>query len=162
MEEIKNTKITKAVVNKVEKLAKELFELMGTSVEFEVKEDKENEAILVDIDAKDETGLLIGHRGETISAIQAALGMMMRQETDGWVRVLVNVGDWREKQENYLRDLAVQASSRARETGESQPLYNLNASQRRIVHMVLSEEKDIETESHGEGKDRYLVVNLKK
>lgn len=162
MEETKNIKITKKVIETVKKLAKELFSLMGTDVDFEVKEDKENEAVLVDIDAKEETGLLIGHRGETISAIQAALGMMLRQELGGWVRVLVNVGDWREKQENYLSDIAMQAASRARETGESQPLYNLSASQRRVVHMALSEEKDIETESHGEGRDRYLVVNLKK
>lgn len=155
-------KVTKKAVATVKELAEELFTLMGVDVEYEVVEDKNNNAVFVDIDAEEETGLLIGHRGETIAAIQAALGMMARQKTGDFIRIIVNVGDWREKQEDQLRSLAEQAAQRARETGESQPLYNLNAAQRRIVHVILSEEEDVETESHGEGQDRYLVVNLKK
>lgn len=155
-------KIDKKKLELVQELAEETLSLMGTKAEVSVSEDKENEAVLVDIDAKDETGLLIGRGGDTISSLQAALGMMVRQETDEWVRIVVNVGDWREKQEAQLKDLAAQAALRARETGESQPLYNLNAAQRRIVHMALSEEEDIETESQGEGKERFLVVRLKK
>jgi spoIIIJ-associated protein len=155
-------KITKKTLETVKGLAEELFTLMGVEVDFEVSEDKENNAVFVDIDAREETGLLIGHRGETIASIQAALGMMTRQETGEFVRIIVNVGDWREKQEDQLRNLAMQAAQRVRETGESQPLYNLNAAQRRIIHVILAKEEDIETESHGEGQDRYLVVNLKK
>lgn len=146
----------------VKDLAEELLSLMGTKVKIEVNEDKENEAITVDIDAPEEAGLLIGHRGETLLSIQSALGMMVRQETDEWVRIIANIGDWREKQESQLNDLAAQAADRAKETGEPQPLYNLNAGQRRTIHVFLAKEKDIETESVGEGEDRYLVVNPKK
>jgi spoIIIJ-associated protein len=157
---VDEAKITKETVKEVKKLAKELFSLMSVEVDFEVKEDKDNNAVFIDIDAGEETGLLIGHRGDTIAAIQAALGMMVRQKTGEFARIIVNVGDWREKQEDQLRRLAEQAAQRARETGESQPLYNLNSAQRRMVHMILSEQEDVETESHGEGQDRYLVVNL--
>ncbi len=152
---------SKEIVGLVEKRAEELLSLMGVEAEISVEEDKENEAIKVDISSPDSTGLLIGFRGEVISAIQVALGMMVRQETEEWARVIVNVGDWREKQESQLSDLASQTAERARETGEPQTLYNLNPSQRRMVHMALSEEGDIETESFGEGKDRYLVVKPK-
>jgi spoIIIJ-associated protein len=155
-------KVTKKEEEIVKKLAEELFDLMKVDVSFEISTDKENNAVFVDIDAGEETGLLIGYRGETVTAIQAALGMMARQKIGDFLRIIVNVGDWREKQEEQLKGLATQAAQRARETGESQPLYNLNAAQRRIVHMVLSEEDDIETESYGEDQDRYLVVNLKK
>lgn len=155
-------KVTKKAIKTVSELTKELFSLMEIKAGFEVSEDKKNNAVFVDVDAGEETGLLIGHRGETIASIQAALGMMTRQKLGDFVRIIVNVGDWREKQEDQLRSLAEQAAQRARETGESQPLYNLNAAQRRIIHVILSEEDDIETESHGEGQDRYLVVNLKK
>lgn len=159
---VDEAKITKKTIDTVKELAEELFSLMGVEVDFEVSKDKKNNAVFVDIDAGDETGLLIGHRGETIASIQAAFGMMTRQKTGDFVRIVVNVGDWREKQEDQLRNLAIQAAQRARETGESQPLYNLNSAQRRIIHMILAEADDIETESHGEGQDRYLVVNLKK
>lgn len=155
-------KITKEKIKLVKKLSKKLLSLMGTKAIAKVSEDKRNEAIRVDIDAKDETGLLIGRRGDTIFSLQAALGMMVRQETDSWVRIIVDVGDWREKQESQLKDLATQAAERARETGESQPLYNLNAAQRRIIHLTLSEEEDIKTESQGEGQERCLVVESKK
>ena len=87
---------------------------------------------------------------------------MSRQKLEGWVRVLVNVGDWRQKQEEQLTALATSAAERARETKEAQLLYNLNPSQRRVVHMALGNEKDLTTESQGEGKDRHLVVSLKK
>lgn len=149
-------------VSLVQKMADKLLELMGAKAKVVVSEDKENEAIRVDIETETETGLLIGRHGETLDALQAILGMMVFQETKEWARIIVNVGDWREKQEDQLKSLALQAAERARETGEPQTLFNLNASQRRIVHMVLTEEKDIETESSGEGKERYLVINQKK
>jgi spoIIIJ-associated protein len=149
-------------VSLVQKLADRLLELMGTKAKAVVSEDKKNEAIKVDIETDTETGLLIGRHGETLDALQVILGMMVFQESKEWARIIVNVGDWREKQEDQLKSLALQAAERARETGEPQTLFNLNASQRRIVHMVLTEEEDIETESSGEGKERYLVIKQKK
>lgn len=162
MEENKEIKITDKVVKTAQELTDKLFSLMGTKAKGKVSFDKENNAIRVDIDTEDETGLLIGSRGETVNAIQTSLGMMLKNELNGWVRVLVNIGDWREKQEEQLKDLATQAAERARETGEPQTLYNLSPAQRRIVHMVLSEEKDLDTESFGEEEERYLVVKPKK
>lgn len=146
----------------VQELVDKLLELMGTKAKAVVSEDKKNEAIRVDIETDTEKGLLIGRHGETLDALQVILGMMFFQESKEWVRVIVNIGDWREKQEDQLKSLAIQAAERARETGDPQTLFNLNASQRRIVHMVLTDEKDIETESSGEGKERFLVIKHKK
>ena len=145
----------------VEEYATELLSLMGTSAKIEVHEDKSNEAIKVDIKSEEELGLIIGKRGETLISIQSVLGMMVRQKTSEWVRIIVNVGDWREKEEQYLENLAMQTADRTKDTGEAQELYNLSSSQRRIVHMVLSEVDGIETESLGEGKGRYLIVKPK-
>ncbi len=161
MEENK-LEITKEVVAKVEEECKELLDLIGLKIEVEVNHDKENDAVLVNLNPSDSAGLIIGRRGETISAIQYILGMIMRQKLGGWVRVIVNVGDWRQKQEEQLRDLAQTTAQRARETGEDQLLYNLNSSQRRIIHLALSQENDIATQSDGEGRDRHLVISLKK
>jgi len=148
----------KEKVSIVQGLADKLLELMGTKAKAVVSEDKENEALKVNIETETEAGLLIGRHGETLDALQVILGMMLFQESKEWSRIVVNVGDWREKQEDQLKSLALQAAERARETGEPQSLFNLNASQRRIVHIILSEEKDIETESSGEGKERFLVI----
>ncbi|MEK7550533.1 MAG: R3H domain-containing nucleic acid-binding protein [Patescibacteria group bacterium] len=143
-------------------LTDELFSLMGVKIGSTVAFDKTNEAFTINIDAGEETGLLIGRKGETLSSIQMVLGIMLKQKTGEWARVLVNVGDYREKEEDYLKNLAEGSATRAKETGEPQMLYNLKPGQRRIIHMFLSEDKTVETESVGEGSERYLLVKPKK
>jgi spoIIIJ-associated protein len=148
-------------IARAKELSTELLGLMGTSAEVKVSEDKENEAIVVDIATEEERGLLIGHHGDTLNAIQSAIGIMLRRELGEWVRVVVNVGDWRERQEEQLKKLALDVAERAKQTGEAQPLYNLTPAQRRIVHLELSKYPDVSTESTGEGAERYLVVKPK-
>ncbi|MFC1625570.1 protein jag [Patescibacteria group bacterium] len=146
----------------LDKVVNELLNLMGTKAKAKVSEDKTNEALVVDIQTEDEKGLLIGHRGETLAGLQMVLGMILRKETGEWSRVLVNVGDYKEKEEAYLNGLATSAAKRAIETKEPQNLYNLTSAQRRIIHMTLSTDKEIVTESQGEGKERYLVIKPNK
>jgi spoIIIJ-associated protein len=155
------TKKSKNKTDVVEALAKELLELMGVEVQPEVSEDKENDTIVVFLKTQDEAGLLIGRHGQTIESLQAVLGMLANEKLGEWTRVVVNVGDWREKQEEYLKSLASQAAERAKSTGEEQPLYNLTPSQRRVIHMALAEDPEIITESQGEGEERYLIVKKK-
>jgi spoIIIJ-associated protein len=151
----------KKKITLIEELVNELLRLMGTNAKTKVSEDKEDGAIKVDIETE-EVGLLIGHHGETLNSIQTILGMIFRQKTGEWARIIVNVGDWREKQEEYLKHLAEQTAARVRETGQEQALYNLTPGQRRIIHLALSSNSDLETESTGEGRNRYLVVKPKK
>lgn len=152
---------TKKTVTKVEKLAGELFSLMGVKAKPQVSYDEASDAIVVNIESEEETGLLIGNRGETLSAIQYVLGLAYAKEVDDWQRIIVNVADWRERQESRLLELATQTANRATESGQPQNLYNLNPNERRIVHMALADSKEVETVSEGEGRDRYLVVRPK-
>jgi len=165
---MKKTKTTKTATIKledcvkiVEALANELLSLMGTKAQAQASLDQDNEAILVNIKTTDETGLLIGKRGETISSIQAALGMMARKKIGEWIRVIVNIGDWQEKQESRLQEIAIQTAERAIETNEPQYLYNLTPSQRRIIHLHLSNDPKVTTESEGEGRERFLIIRKK-
>ncbi|MGA3291663.1 MAG: R3H domain-containing nucleic acid-binding protein [Candidatus Microgenomates bacterium] len=146
----------------LQKLAEKLFSLMATKAKVSVDYDKENTVFVVNVEAGDETGLLIGKKGETLSSIQTVLGILFKQKTGEWNRVVVNVGDYREKEEDYLKNLATSTAERAVETGDSQNLYNLKAWQRRIIHMALSENKDVTTESEGEGEERFLIIKPKK
>lgn len=156
------TKLTEGTAALVKQKAEKLFELMGVGVTVAVQIDEDEQTVKVNVESEKEKGLLIGKGGETLESIQSILGLMLRQETGEWVRVVVDVAGWRERKEEWLRSLAQQTAEKARETGEDQPLYNLSASQRRVVHLALAKEGDIETESVGEGQDRYLIVRLKK
>lgn len=146
----------------LKKFVKELFDLMSIKAEVEVEKDAETNAYLVNINAKDETGLLIGKKGDTLYSIQYILGLYLKKTTGEWERVVVNVGDWREKQEEYLKNIATQALDKLKETNQPQPIYNLSAGQRRIVHMALKDIKGITTESQGEEPERYIVVKYNK
>lgn len=143
-------------------LVEKLLDLMGVVAEHSIVYEEENQAFLIQIDSEKEIGLLIGVRGETINAVQTFIGMALKLRTGEWHRVIVNVGDWREKQADKLTELALSAAARAKETGDDQPLYNLSAADRRLVHMALVDDKEIETESFGEGEDRYLIIKLSK
>lgn len=144
----------------IKKLAEDLFALTGVSVNVNVEEN-EDDSYTVNLDTPDETGLLIGFRGENINSIQTVLGIMVKGNTGEWVRIIVNVGDYRQKQEQKLEELANQSADRATETNEAQPIYNLTAGQRRTIHMFLSKRDDILTESQGVEPERYLVVSPK-
>lgn len=154
--------IMKKQTETLQKLVDELLSLMSVSAKGEVSFDKEQDAFVVNIEGGNETGLLIGKKGETLSSLQTVLGAMFMQKIGEWKRIVVNVGDWREKEEDYLKNLANSAMERARETGQPQNLYNLKPWQRRIIHMYLAEHSDISTESEGDGEERYLVIKVNK
>jgi spoIIIJ-associated protein len=140
-------------------ITKDLLTLIETQAEIEVVENEDS--LDVNFSNTQDAGLLIGFRGENISAFQTILAMILKQRTGEWKRVNVNIGDYKEKQEEKLKNLAEQSANRAVETGSEEPIYNLTPSQRRIIHMYLSERKDVVTESVGVEPERYLVVKPK-
>lgn len=137
-----------------------LLELMKTDASLEVSE-KEDETILAQIEAGDDSGLLIGSHGKTIEAIDLLANLMFKQKKGDWKRIVVNIADWKEKEEKRLSDLAQSVAQRAIETGKPQYLYNLSSSQRRTIHMLLAENLQVHTESDGDGAERYLIVSPK-
>ena len=116
---------------------------------------------MVNVQTDEGAGLLIGNRGRNLNAIQTIAGIIFKNKTGDWKRIIIDVGNWREKEENRLKELANKTAERVKETGESQPIYNLSPAQRRIIHLALSEKGDVKTESVGEDEERYLVVSLK-
>lgn len=144
----------------IQKIAQSLLDLTGVKSDVEVVK-QDDDTFEVNIKTESEAGLLIGFRGENINAFQTLLGMMIKSNFGEWKRIIVNIGDYREKQESKLKELGDAAADRAIETGEQQPIYNLNALQRRIVHMHLASRGDVTSESEGEEPNRYLVVKVK-
>lgn len=151
-------------VEKAKKITEELLSLMLVKGSIETtslpSDNIDEQVISISIDAPEEAGLLIGAHGATLSALQSFVAIALKQQTGEWYRVTVDIGDWREKQEDYLRGLAQQAADRAKTTGEAQHLYNLTSNQRRVIHTVLGEDPEIVTESQGEGESRFLIVRL--
>ena len=145
----------------LKKISEDLLKLIGFEVSLEVVEDEENNSLNLKIDPKDGTGLLIGNRGRNLISLQTIISLIFQKNTGEWRRILIDIAGWRQKEKERLEQLALQTAERVRATGVAQPLYNLTSSQRRIIHTFLSKEKDIKTESIGEGDKRYLLVSSK-
>ena len=79
-----------------------------------------------------------------------------------WQRIVVDVGDWREKREEQLRRMALSAAQRVKFSKESVAMSYLNSAERRIIHIALAENPDVETRSEGEKRERRLVIEPKK
>lgn len=109
----------------------------------------------------EETGLLIGYHGQTLESFQIILGIIVSKVTGGWQKVYVNVGDYREKREEALMHMAQRAAERAIVMHRPVEITHLSASERRVIHLTLSGDEKVETESVGEGLDRRLIVKPK-
>ena len=124
--------------------------------EVSLKQDEE-EAVDFQVDS-DQAASLIGFHGETLQSVQLILSFLIHQALGRWVRVLVNVGDYRQKREEQLQKLALNLAMKAKFSGEQQVIPNLTASERRIVHLALADRVDVYTESEGEGRQRQLTI----
>ena len=142
----------------VKDIVLDLLSRLGIEGEVEVNTD-ETDAYRVHI-SSEETGLLIGYHGRTLESFQMILSMIVAKEMAP-AKIYVNVNDYREKREESLMYLAQRAAERVIESGRPVELTHLSPAERRIVHLTLSGEERIETESQGEGDHRILVVKPK-
>lgn len=109
----------------------------------------------------EETGLLIGFHGRTLESFQIILGILVSKKLNEWVKAYVNVGDYREKREEALMLMAQRAAERALSLGRPVELSHLSPSERRVIHLTLSGDERVATESIGEGNSRVLLVKPK-
>lgn len=109
----------------------------------------------------EESGLLIGFHGETLSSFQLILGLMVFKKTGTWTKIIVEIGDYRAKRAEQLTAMAQSYANQVISTGQPITLPPLPPSERRVVHLALQDRTDVETESIGEGNSRRVVVKPK-
>lgn len=109
----------------------------------------------------EESGLLIGFHGETLSSFQLILGLMVYKKTGTWTKIIVEIGDYRAKRAEQLTAMAQSYANQVISTGQLITLPPLPPSERRVVHLALQDRTDVETESVGEGNSRRVVVKPK-
>ena len=121
----------------------------------------ENNNVSIDING-DDTGYLIGYRGEVLNSLQNILTNIIGKDVNGKIRVLLNIGGYREKREKDLEILASKIAGSVIKTRKSITLEPMTAYERKIIHLKLQDNDKVETHSIGEEPYRKLVVSLKK
>lgn len=105
----------------------------------------------------DDSGLLIGKRGETLQALQLLVNLMLAKN-ERHPLVVLDVEGYKERRARALGTLASRVADRVTASGTSVTLEPMPASERRIVHMALSEHRGVFTESVGNGSMRRVTV----
>ncbi len=140
-----------------------LIEGMDIDAEVTVREpetaaDGEGRASAVlDIEG-DDLGLLIGRRGTTLAALQYMVNVMLTRKLNSRVIVTVDVERYHRRREETLQNLAQRMADRVSNSGRPMTLEPMPASERRIIHLALSEDEDVETGSVGQGDERKVVI----
>lgn len=149
--------------NELSQLNKEtaaFFSDLGIVADFTVTYNETEKILNFQLDSE-EAAVLIGFHGETLQSIQLVLSFLAHKVVGEWVKVSVNVGDYRQKREEQLKKLALNLAMKAKFSKEAQAIPNLSSAERRIVHLILADHPDVYTQSEGEGKERQLVIKPK-
>lgn len=116
------------------------------------------EDIYFEIESEEDYGNIIGRRGETLDALQYLTRLFVNREENNNKRVALNVGDYRKRREETLRNLAKRQALRVAKYGRSSALEPMNPYERRIIHTAIQEIEGVTSHSVGEGDRRRVVI----
>jgi len=109
----------------------------------------------------DYLGILIGHHGDTLAALQFLTGLMVSRRLASRVRVVVDIEGYRERRARMLHEMAMRAAERAQRYRQPIFLDPMPPAERREVHLTLQSHPYVTTHSIGEGDNRRVVVSLR-
>ncbi|MBO4562883.1 MAG: KH domain-containing protein, partial [Clostridia bacterium] len=156
-EKVINYTLEEAEGNPAAEFVKGLIERMGATGTVLAARDEDCLRLRIDSEMM---GMLIGHRGETLDAMQYLTGLVINRnrKTEGYTRVTLNTEEYREKREETLKRLAKKVAAQVRATGRPRALEPMNPYERRVLHSTLQNNPDVTTHSEGEEPNRRVVV----
>ncbi|NLO41320.1 MAG: protein jag [Ruminiclostridium sp.] len=136
-----------------------ILNAMGLEEDMEIVMDGETLTIKL---AAENIGIVIGRRGETLDALQYLLGLVVNKKSERFIRVTLDVGNYREKREETLVRLANRLADKVSKSRKNMTLEPMNPYERRIIHATLQDYKSVETYSIGDEPNRKVVIKYKK
>ncbi|MBR0413809.1 MAG: KH domain-containing protein [Clostridia bacterium] len=133
--------------------------MLGTEVQTSSKT-QDDTTVFIHLDSGDHDvdGMIIGHRGETLDAIQYLASLVANKGHDDYVRVTLDVANYREKRETTLTALAHRNAKNALRTGRRITLEPMNPYERHIIHTAVQDIEGVTSHSIGSNIDRRVVI----
>jgi len=124
---------------------------------------KKADDILLNIEGNN-PGILIGPKGKTLEALEFIINKAVNKASEKKVRVIVDAENYRQKREEFLERLALRMGEKAKKTRKTVTIDPISPHDRRIVHLALKEDYQLQTKSNGEGffKGMFIIPNKKK
>ncbi len=142
----------------IKETTEHLFSLLGITSAFTLTQGEDNIEIVLETE---ENGILIGYHGETLEALQLVLSLCVAKALGTYVRISVEVGEYKKNRMDYLQNLVARTREQVLETSQGVSLPSLKSWERRFVHTLLKDDTEVMSESSGEGRDRTLTISPK-
>ncbi len=143
---------------KIDDFLKEYFEAMGVTLEATSKYEKGYVFVTI---SGESSGLIIGHRGETLEALQVLLTAVLNKNSNQRVRVIIDSENYREKRSNSLKGLALKEADLVVKKKKNFTFEPMTAFERKAIHTALQNHSKVTTYSVGEEPYRKVVIALK-
>lgn len=139
-------------INYINEIAKEM-----KIDDLEINQTKEGKFVYLQLNSK-KAALLIGKRGQTLNALESLAQLVANKLSNSFIIIKLDVGNYREKRQESLEQLAERMADKAVRTGNKVKFEPMTSFERKIIHNALSVRVDIETYSVGTDPNRYLVI----
>lgn len=145
---------------KASEYVKSILENLGVeNCKIDVQPEEETMRLIL---SGDNISLAIGRRGETLDALQYLCSVVVNHNRSKFLRVVLDTGNYREKREKTLENLAKNMAAKAKRTGRNQMLEPMNPYERRIIHTAVQDIDGISSWSVGEGGNRRVIIGRKR
>ena len=147
-------------------VAKEVLEtlinLMKITAEVTVLQANTGELpVTLNIEGED-LGVLIGRRGQALASLQYVIRLIVAEKLKVWVPINIDIAGYKKRRYESLQDLALRLAEQVKRSRRLIMLEPMPADERRIIHLALTDNPDVTTQSMGEGDMRKVAIILKK
>jgi len=140
----------------IKKIINQFFEKMGVKIEFESVEKKDS-VFFVNL-RSNENEVLLGKDGETLNKIQKILNAIIKRKVDEQIFLELDISGYKKRKTEYLEELAKNLADEVILTKKEKILPPMSAKERRIIHLILSQRKDVKSESFGQEPERRVII----
>ena len=128
-----------------------------------ISAEKKGDDIILNIEGNN-PGILIGPKGKTLEALEFIINKAVNRASKKKVRVIVDSENYRQRREESLKRLALKMGEKAKKTKKTVTIDPISPHDRRIIHLSLKEDNQVQTKSEGEGlfKRVFIIPNKKK
>lgn len=139
----------------------EFFSLFEVKASYKIDESDDMIKVLIDGDLSDDTSKLIGKKGAVLDSMNTIAQIQLNKSLAEFKRLYIDVGDYRKKRQEKVRELAIQGCERARKYGTKVSLEYMTSYDRRIVHETLAGIEGVKTFSEGNEPHRRVCIIAK-
>jgi spoIIIJ-associated protein len=149
---------TVALGEKAKAILSEILALMGVKASIQNRTGENGDEIVLEIRAEN-SGLLIGRKGQTLEALQYLVTRIAGERQGGeGPHIIVDIENYRERRRKTLEDMALRLGEKAKRQRKTVTVDALSAADRRIIHAALQDDPWLTTKSLGQGSYRRLLI----